>query len=161
MIENFSKWLGDTSLSHALGDIVWFVPLVQTLHILCVAIVLLGVGTLAFKLLGLAGRARPFAPMAAYFLPWIWRVLIVMLMTGIFLTIVEPDRELLNIAFRLKMLMVIALVIVLRWVRLNPQTEPSGVASSAMELRAPRTLGLIALLLTVSIVIAGRLIAYV
>ena len=147
MIENFSIWLRDTSLSHALGNIVWFVPLVQTLHILCVAVVLIAVGTLAFKLLGLAGRSRPFAPMAAYFLPWIWRALIVMLVTGVLLTIVEPDRELLNVAFRWKMLMVLALVIVLRWLRLTP--------------RAPRTLGLMALLLTVSIVIAGRLIAYV
>lgn len=161
MIKTLCLWLAETPLSSAIRDTFWLVPLVQTIHILSVAIVLIATGTMAFRLLGLAGRSRPFAPMAKYFLPWIWRAVIVLLLTGVMLIIAEPERELLNISFQLKMLLVIALVLVLRSVQWDRQTEPAHAGPTVHVLRAPQALGIVMLVLTASIVVAGRLIAYV
>lgn len=65
-----------------------------------------------------------------------------------------------TLAFRLKMLLVIALVVVLRTLHSKRRIDNGQLESSASVLRAPRALGLVTLVLTVSMVIAGRLIAY-
>jgi hypothetical protein len=102
MIDQFCNWLAGAPVSQAFQDLRWFVPTVQTVHILCIAVIMTSVGMLAFKLLGLAGRAQPLSVMVASFMPWIWSALVIQLITGTLLTITEPDRELLNLAFRAK-----------------------------------------------------------
>jgi len=79
MIQHFCAWLSETSLSVAFQSWEWFVPLVQTLHILGIAIVLIAVYTLSFRLVGLSRSAQPLAALLGKSLPWTWRALGVLL----------------------------------------------------------------------------------
>jgi hypothetical protein len=161
MIQSFCDWLAATSLSQAFAGANWFVPTVQTVHILSIAVVLITLGMLDFRLLRLTRRGPPVEAMVGSFVPWTWRALGVLLVTGILLTITEPNRELMNDAFRLKMLLVTLLAVLTLVVQRRTARQPDYWNASPAGRRLGVVLGVASLLLCLSIVAAGRLIAYV
>ena len=160
MMQQFSDWLAATSVSQLFAGLSWFVPTVQTLHILSIAVVVTTLGMLDFRLLRLIRSGPPLQTLAGNFIPWTWRALGVLLATGLLLIITEPTRELMNDAFRLKMLMVLALVVLTLVFQTANTREPGYWSASPARRRLGGVLGIASLLLCVSIVAAGRLIAY-
>lgn len=161
MIEQFCDWLSRTSISVAFQSANWFVPLVQTVHIIAIAILLTSVYVLSFRLIGLTRGAQALATLAAKSTPWFWAALCVLLLSGILLTITEPARELLNWAFRVKMLMVLALAAILWVVQLRMRQNPEYWSESPARRHAARAIGIVAVIVGAGIVTAGRWIAYV
>ncbi len=161
MIPAFCDWLAATSLSRTFQELTWFVPLVQTVHILCIAVLLTLVAMTDLKMLGLRVGSQSLSEMVSHSMPWVWAALAVLLTTGILLTITEPARELLNDVFRAKMLMVLALVGVLKIIQSGLRNRPDFWSLSSHRRIAGRALGAASLILGVCIVIAGRWIAYV
>ncbi len=154
-----SVWLGKTPLSIVLQNIDWVIPSVQTIHIVAVSIVIGSVLMLDLKAFGLVGRSLSLANYAARFGPWIWGAIGVLTLTGLTLVIAEPDRSVENAAFQLKMLLLLCLI-----AELSAITVPLRANSLFWEARGRRWL-LVALVIlsvvtVVSIVFAGRWIAY-
>jgi hypothetical protein len=159
-MQAFSDWLAATSISQLFAGLGWFVPTVQTLHILSIAVVVTTLGMLDFRLLRLIRRGPSLETLAGSFVPWTWRALGVLLVSGVLLIITEPSRELMNDAFRLKMLLVLTLV-VLTLVFQRATTRQAGYWTATPARRFwGGALGIASLFLCVSIVAAGRLIAY-
>ena len=158
-LAHFCAWLEHTALSQFIQGAGWIVPAVQTIHILAIAAVLGSQTMIAGRLLGLVGRDQPPSRFAARFLPFIWWPLLALLATGIVMIIGEPARELANPVFQLKMLLLIAAILVTRAVapRLEEQSSRPTAGSAS---RSARALGVVALLLWVGIIFAGRWIAY-
>jgi hypothetical protein len=161
MIQQFCAWLANTSLSIAFQSWEWFVPLVQTVHILGIAAVMISVYTLSFRLVGLSRSAQPLAALMGKSLPCTWLALGILLLTGMLLTITEPKRELLNDVFRAKMLMVLILAAVLLLVQTRVKSNPAYWSESPGRRNAARGLGIFFFLIGAGIVTAGRWIAYV
>ena len=161
MIEQFCDWLSRTNVSVAFQSANWFVPTVQTVHIIAIAILLTSVYVVSFRLIGLTRGAQPLATLTAKSTPWFWTALCVLLLTGILLTITEPARELLNWAFRVKMLMVLALAVILWRVQLRMRQNPHYSTESPARRHAARAAGVAAVIVGAGIVTAGRWIAYV
>jgi hypothetical protein len=161
VIEQFCDWLSRTDVSVAFQSANWFVPLVQTVHIIAIAILLTSVYVVSFRLIGLTRGAQALATLTAKLTPWIWTALCVLLASGILLTITEPARELLNWAFRVKMLMVLALAGILRVVQLRMRQNPEYLTESPARRHAARAIGIVSVIVGASIVTAGRWIAYV
>jgi hypothetical protein len=161
VVENFCDWLSATSISVAFQNTTWFVPLIQTIHIIAIGIFLISVYLIGFGLLGLTRWKKPLALLAATSTPWIWGALCVLFATGALLTITEPSRELLNWAFRTKMLLVLLLSGLLLLVQLSLRANPLYWAASPGRQIAARSVGIAALVIGASIVTAGRWIAYV
>ncbi len=101
MIDQFCNWLAGTPVSQAFQDLRWFVPTVQTVHILCIAVIMTSVGMLAFKLLGLAGRAQPQT------LPLTWSAFAVAAGAGLLLFTSKAVTYYSNIPFRVKMICIV------------------------------------------------------
>jgi len=157
MIESFCNWLSNTSVSLAIQTVMWVIPAVQTVHILCVAIVMSSMAMLDLRLLGVAGRRQSISQMVSRFVPWMWGALPVLLTSGIVLIIGEPSRELLNPYFRAKMVM-LATVIVITFVVQRRNKKDANYWEGRRA--AAAWTGLTSLLLWVGIVTAGRWIAY-
>jgi Family of unknown function (DUF6644) len=158
MVQAFCDWLSNTPISLKIQTVLWIIPAVQTVHILCVSFVMASMAMLDLRLMGIAGKRQPISRMVDRFVPWVWRVLLILLASGAILTIGEPGRELLNWAFRTKMAMVATVsLITLAVQQLNRRDatfwENRRIASA--------TVGVVSLLLWVAIVTAGRWIAYV
>ena len=160
MIQDFSAWLASTWLSQLFANTSWFVPTVQTVHILCIGVVVTSLGMLDFRLLHLTRGGQPVETMAVKSVPWVWLALIVLLISGVLLIITEPNRELMNGTFRLKMLLVALLVVLTLVVQRASARQPGYWSSSLARRRIGQMLGIGSLVLCVGIVAAGRLIAY-
>jgi uncharacterized membrane protein SirB2 len=157
MIESFCEWLSNTSVSLTIQTVMWIIPAVQTLHILCVAIVMSSMAMLDLRLIGVAGRRQSISEMVGRFVPWVWGALPVLLTSGIILIIGEPSRELLNPYFRAKMAM-LATVIAITFVVQRQNKKDVHYWEGRRAFAA--CIGLASLLLWVGIVTAGRWIAY-
>lgn len=150
MLIAFCKWLGATPVSQFIQNVEWIIPVVQTIHILCLAIVLSSVALMNARLLGVGAKHLSIGEMAQRFLPWIWWAVLVMACTGIILIIGEPPRSLRNTAFQLKMLLLAAALL---------QTFLFQRAVRR-EKRPTRLVAMLSLILWGGIAVFGRLIAY-
>jgi hypothetical protein len=161
LIERFCDWLSATPISVAFQSVNWFVPLVQSVHIISISILLTSVYVVSFRLIRPSTGAQPVATVAARLAPWIWTSLCVLLVTGTLLTITEPARELLNWVFRTKLLLVLLLTGTWAGVQLRLRRSPEYWSQSPARRRAARAVGLLCVAIGACIVIAGRWIAYV
>ena len=160
MITQLCDWLAATALSHSLQNTSWAVPLIQTVHILGIAVMLTSMAMLGLRLLGLAGRQQSMQQVAARLLPWMWRTLAVMLATGALLIVAEPTRSLPNQMFQLKMVL-LATVLVLSYLIEYSRRASVIRAAPGGEIAGAPVLGLLILIAWTGIVVAGRWIAYV
>lgn len=158
MVQAFCDWLSNTPVSLKIQTVLWIIPAVQTVHILSVSIVMASMAMLDLRLMGVAGKRQPISRMVDRFVPWVWRVLLILLATGVILTIGEPERELLNWAFRTKMAMVATVSLITLAVQLMNRRDDTFWENRRI---ASATVGVVSLLLWVGIVTAGRWIAYV
>jgi hypothetical protein len=161
VIESFCNWLSGTSVSVAFQTAEWFVPLVQTIHILAIGVLLTACYVIALRISGITRGSRPLASMVIQSGPWIWSALGILLVSGALLTITEPARELLNWAFRIKMIMVAALAVMAYGIQLPLTRNPAYWDQAASRRLSARLIGAMILLLGAAIVTAGRWIAYV
>ncbi|HTW23309.1 MAG TPA: DUF6644 family protein [Candidatus Baltobacteraceae bacterium] len=158
VIQHFCDWLSNTPVSLKIQTILWIIPAVQTVHILSVSIVMASMAMLDLRLMGLAGKRQPVSRMVDRFVPWVWRVLVILFCTGVILTIGEPERELLNWAFRTKMAMVATVSLITLLVQQMNKRDATFWETRRF---AAAAVGGVSLLLWVAIVTAGRWIAYV
>src|ERR1700733_16197670 len=117
-LSDVSKWLAATSLSHTIQTTGWIIPALQTVHILCVAVLFSAAVLVDLRVWRLFLRDLPLRDVGRRFLPLIWPVVLILLVTGGLLIIGEPRRSLLNATFYIKMgVLAFALVItgLLQW----------------------------------------------
>jgi hypothetical protein len=160
LLSHLSKWLAATSLSHTIQTTNWIIPTLQTIHILCVAALFSSAVLVDLRIWRLTQRDVPLSDVGRRFLPLIWPVVIVLLLTGSLLIVGEPRRSLLNDTFYIKMaLLAFALVLtgLLQW----SLTSAPGFWERDIGRRiAGRVAALASILAWSGIIFAGRFIAY-
>lgn len=158
-VYSFIEWVVTTPFSLFIQSELWVIPTVQTVHILCVAIVFTAAAMLDLRLLGLIARGQSLVSMSQRFLPAAWVALVILAVTGALLIIAEPARSLLALPFQLKMLMLVAVIILTvvfqKAVATNASRWDAEPASTAARFTAAVSLGL-----WLAIIVAGRWIAY-
>lgn len=159
-LHEFCSWLEQTPMSQTIQTVSWIVPTVQTIHILAIAAVMSSVLMLSLRLMGVVGRDQLVRPYSARYLPVIWWSLPVLLVSGAIMIVGEPVRSLESPIFQLKVLLIIAVFaltlvyqVTLRRNAAYWTEAPGGRAASVM-------LAVVALVLWICIVFAGRWIAY-
>ena len=158
--EQGGRRLADTPLSLTIQNVSWIIPTVQSIHILSIAIVISSVFMVDLRLLNVLGRGRPTAAYTARFLPWIWTTLIVLLITGSILIIGEPARSLENPAFQYKMCALILAMVVTGILQRPLRHEPAYWELTGGRKTAVKLIAVVSLCLWISIIFAGRWIAY-
>src|SRR5258708_30412051 len=101
-LSEFSKWLAATEVSHVIQTTSWIIPTLQTIHILSVAAVFSAAILVDLRIWRLLERDVPLPEVTRRFLPTIWPVLLILLVTGSLLIVGEPRRSLLNSTFYIK-----------------------------------------------------------
>src|SRR5271170_4966480 len=124
-LSEFSKWLAATPLSHIIQTTKWVIPALQTVHILSVAVMFSSAVLVDLRIWRLLNRDVPLPAVARRFLPTIWPVLLVLLMTGGLLIIGEPRRSLLNSTFYLKMALLAVAVVLTAWLQWSLSSSPN------------------------------------
>lgn len=158
---SFSHMLSDTQLSRVIQNVAWIIPVVQSLHILAIAVVVAATVTIDLRLVGATKGGPSLAMLERRFMPWFWSALGVLAVSGLILIIGEPARELLNWVFYVKIGLVLAIVAVTAVVQARLRSRPEDRGATAVQQRIDIVLGGGSLLLLAAIITAGRWIAYV
>ena len=159
-VPQFCLWLSQTPISGWMQHASWVVPILQSVHILAVAVVMSAILMLDLRLLGIVRGEAGVATLEQRFLPSVWLALLVLLASGLLLTICEPKRELLSTVFRVKMLLVtIAAGLTFFFQQRKMNSVQHGHART-IRLMETRLVAAVSLILWISIVTAGRWIAY-
>jgi hypothetical protein len=159
-LRDFCKALAATSLSNTIQTTGWIIPILQIIHILGVAVLFSSAILVDLRIWRLLQRDVTLSDVARRFLPAIWPVLLVLLITGSLLIIGEPRRILLNATFYLKMaLLAVALALTagLQW---SLSSAPEVWEKDRWGRMAAKFVATISVLLWCSILFAGRWIAY-
>jgi len=164
MIERFVEWLQETPLSATFSDTTYFwtwliIPVSQCIHIIAVAIVMMSVALLNLRLLEVPVSQQSFAQLVRHLMPWIWTALAVLLVTGTIQTIAEPGRQLLNIGFRTKMVLLFFSVLITFYYQNSVKKDPD-YWSRPEHRNLAYVLASVSIVFWIGIVSAGRLIAY-
>ena len=99
-----AQWLEHTSVSQEIQKALWLIPLLQTAHIIAIAMVLPSILMIELRILGV-GKSLSMTQTSARYAPWLWTGLVLLAATGLGLIVGEPKRALPNPAFQIKMLM--------------------------------------------------------
>jgi len=128
-------------MATGIRESLWLFPILYTLHIFGVVILVAATSALDLRMLGLVMRSEPVSDMAAMLLPWAQAGFAAQMVTGAFLFIAQPADMSQNIAFLLKMTLVLLAglnvlifhLTVYRDVRRWPQgATPAGAKFSAV-----------------------------
>ncbi len=156
-LTGLSAWLDETALAAWMRETTWAVPLVQTVHILAIALVLSSALIVALCSFGLLGRDwRPAL--------WSRRLqasscagLAVLTLSGAMLVAGEAARSLLSPIFQAKMLLVILVAGLGAWLaRRLGETPGEARAQNLLD----RALAVSTVATMMAIISAGRWIAY-
>jgi len=156
----FSKWLAATSLSHTIQTTAWIIPSLQTIHILSVATVFSAAILVDLRIWRLLERDEPLPDVARRFLPTIWPVLLILLVTGSLLIIGEPRRSLLNSTFYLKMALLAVAIMLTAGLQRSISSSPDSWDKDRRRRLAARFAATASIAVWCGILFAGRWIAY-
>jgi hypothetical protein len=159
-MHDFLVWLDGTAWSIALLESYWVWPLLESTHVLTLAVF---VGTAMFndfRLLGWSLKSVPVSEVTGRLLPWTRGSFVVMAVTGLLVFYSDPVRYYHNMFFRFKIVLLVFAGLnafffhrkihrsVKQWDHLDPLPK------------AARRAGAISLFAWVFVVICGRLVAY-
>jgi hypothetical protein len=160
-LRDFSDYLAGTPLSEVIQTTSWVIPAVQTIHIVCVAIVITATFLVSLRILGVFDGSQPLAALSQRHLPWVWYALVILLVSGALLVIGEPGRSLMNPAFALKMSMLVVVAALTCVLQRPLLTHADYWVESGQRRAIARSLAVLSLVLWSCIVFAGRWIAYI
>jgi len=159
-LHDFCFWVEQTELSAFVKTNEWVVPTLQTIHILCVAIVLSSILMMTLRILGIIGKDEPVQAFAARFLPWIWYTIPVLAIGGLLQISAEPERSLLNKMFQLKMALLVVAMAGLAVLGRKIYASAGESGASPTNPAQMRLISLVVFAVWLGVISAGRWIAY-
>jgi hypothetical protein len=156
----FAHWLEQTSVSQEIQKALWLIPLLQTIHIIAIAMVLSSVLMVELRILGV-GKSLTMTQTSARYVPWLWTGLVLLAVTGLALIIGEPKRALPNPAFQIKMLMLAVTLAAVGVFQTSLRRNVAFWEGRSLGRKLTGGFAVIVFFLWCAIAVAGRWIAYV
>ncbi|BBC73900.1 conserved hypothetical protein [Altererythrobacter sp. B11] len=150
-------WISDTPLNLWIVTHFWAIPVFQVIHILSIAMAFGSILMINLRIFKASGTHLTMLDTARRFVPWIWWSLAFLIVSGVFMIIGEPVRELINPIFWIKMVLVVVAILVSLWFHngVVKHAEAAGGVSSAARVGA-----VLVVILWCVIMLCGRWIAY-
>jgi hypothetical protein len=150
-MKQFAEWLSTTAPSVFIQENnSWFIPLVQSIHIVGIATVFGSIFFIALRILGITGMDQTLRQTTNRYGPWLTGSLWLLLATGGLMVVGEPVRELVTFSFWFKMSLIVIGTLIAATFRKRAKHSEEG----------SKTLAVITLLIWAGIIVLGRLIAY-
>jgi uncharacterized membrane protein len=154
------EWLARPAVTALIIESVWLYPIIQSTHVLSIAL-FLGLNViLDFRLLGMTLRSVRASEMMADLLPWTTPASFLTLVTGMVLFLAEPGRFVVNPFFRIKLIALVLAVINLAVFHAAVYSRVKEWDDDSSPPFAARASAAISLTLWAIILIASRLVAY-
>jgi hypothetical protein len=157
---SFLRWLQETGLATGIRDSLFVFPLLESAHVIGLALVFGTIAVIDLRLLGVASTERSFQRMASDIMKWTWAAFALTALTGSLMFMTNAVVYFHNVSFRIK----IALLVL------------AGINTAVFELTARRTIhrwdrdpsapaigrvaATLSLIIWVAVIFAGRIIGF-
>ncbi len=153
-------WLQQTSLAVQIRDSLFLFPLVESAHVIGLALVFGTIAIVDLRLLGVASAHRPFQRLAADTLKWTWGAFVLTGLTGVLMFITNATVYFHNTYFRAKVLLLVlaalnVLVFELTAGRTVKQWDHAPAAPPV-----GRVVATLSLIVWVGVIVTGRMIGF-
>lgn len=156
----FFEWLADTSWSVELHELQYAYSIVELVHVWAMAVFFGSIVMVDLRLLGLTMRKVPVSEVANRMLPWTIGAFVVMVITGTLLFYAIPVRSYQSLFFRGKMLLLVLAGLNVWFFHSRVYPKVAKWDREGDQPRAARVAGAVSLVLWISIIFSGRMIAY-
>ena len=155
------RWLSETSASSAIRGVDGLILILQTIHILAIAMVISSLLMIDLRVLQVTkSQTQSIADAAHRFEPWIWIGLGLLAASGAPLIIAEPQRTLPNSLFQTKIVLIALAAATTYFLRISLRRNAEFFSVSGKATRAAKLLAVSAFILWCAVAAAGRFIAY-
>jgi Family of unknown function (DUF6644) len=156
-----ARWLSETSASAAIREVDGLIPVLQTIHILAIAMVMSSLLMIVLRVLQVTkSQTQSIADAAHRFESWIWSGLVLLAASGATLIIAEPQRTLPNSTFQTKIILIALAAATTCALRIALRQNAEFFSVSGKATRAAKLLAVSAFILWCAVATAGRFIAY-
>lgn len=157
MLTPVADYLSASSLSRMIGDVDNSVFVLQTVHILSIAALMLSSLVVILRSIAVIGAPIDVRREAIRHKRFLVGSLVALVVTGVALVLSDPYRTVLNTAFQVKVPLVVLLAVVLLWVFSRAAKSLSGDENFPAKIR---TGSYLAIVLLAVIIFLGRWIGY-
>ncbi len=160
MLAAWLAWLGDTSSSIALRESIWAYPIVETAHVLGLALFVGLAMLLDLRLTGLALPRTAVQDLVERLGRWTWAGFAVMVASGGLLFYADPVKMAANPFFQAKLVLLIVAGVNAAIFHVTVYRRVSEWGSARLAPRRARAAGWISLTVWTAVIATGRLIAF-
>lgn len=161
MFRATAEQIAASGLSNSLQNMLWVVPVSQSTHIVALSVLFASAMLINLRLLGVGARGRPVSQLAGLLVPWMWRALLVLLLTGALQTLIEPVRQFITPIFWGKMALIVVLALLTRWFAATLRANAAQWDAAQTRPAVARVFALVSTVGWVTVIAFGRLIGYV
>ena len=106
-IQSLLRWLQGTGLAASIRDSLFVFPLLESAHVIGLALVVGTIAVIDLRLLGIASTERSFQRMASDILKWTWGAFALTAVTGSLMFTTNAVVYFHNVSFRAKMALLV------------------------------------------------------
>jgi hypothetical protein len=158
VLDTMAAALHASELSHTLRTSTWIYPLVNTGHVVGIALLFGGIAPLDLRLIG-GWKSVPLDHLVRILVPVAAAGVVLAMSTGAFLFVTRPLDYIGEPLFALKLALICAALLNALMLRRSPQWGLVRVAPGAPR-PAWRIAGIVSLVLWLGVITAGRMIGY-
>ena len=156
----FLKSLEASGIANRIRDSLWLFPLIESTHVIGLALVFGTIAIIDLRLLGIASTQRSFKRMASDILKWTWAAFALTALTGTLMFITNARVYYHNFFFRTKMLLLVLSGINMLIFELTAGRTIHRWEKAPSAPRAGKIVAALSLAMWISIIIMGRLIGF-
>lgn len=161
MFRATAEQISNSHLSQSLQDMLWVVPVSQSTHIVALSVLFASMLMISLRLLGFGAGGHSVSQLSGALLPWMWRALLVLFLTGALQTLIEPVRQFITPIFWLKMLLVAVLALLTLWFARTLRANAATWDAPATRPASARIFAVVSIIGWSTVIVFGRFIGYV
>ncbi len=154
------KWLEESGLAARIRESLYLFPLIESTHVIALALVFGTITIIDLRLLGIASTERPFTRMASDILKWTWAAFVLAALTGSLMFITNASVYYHNFYFRTKMLLLVLTGINLLVFELTAGRTIQGWDRAPAAPPTGKAVAAVSLAIWISIIVMGRMIGF-
>jgi hypothetical protein len=154
------EWLHGTSVAVSIRDGLYLFPMLESIHVVGLALVFGTIAILDLRLLGVASTERPVSRLMADLLKWTWAAFAVTAVTGALMFSTNAIVYFHNTFFRLKMLLLVLAAVNMLVFELTARKTLAQWDRSGTTPRAAKIVATVSLVIWVGVIAAGRVIGF-
>jgi len=159
-IEALLKTLEASGLATKIRDSLFLFPLIESTHVIGLALVFGTIAIIDLRLLGIASTQRSFERMASDIFKWTWAAFALTALTGSLMFITNAPVYYHNLFFRTKMLLLALTGINMLFLELTARRTIHGWDQAPSAPRTGKAVAVLSLAMWIGIICMGRLIGF-